>query len=354
MSSLAMGPIDTYLVDVVTVGGPLLLIGVIGLISVMVEGALLTQLRTVLGALLAVGILLGVAQIAPGASPEDVITASVVQAGGDLGTRAATSDQVAVLDRHLAAIEANPVDTDLMVWSESSVTTFAPLEQSRELSILSELATNLDTVIVANFSEIDGDNFRNASVSIDPGVGLVDRYDKVHLVPFGEYIPLRGLIENFADLSLISREALPGSGPGLIQSRLGPIGNVISFEVYFPERVRSGVQSGARIITNPTLASSYTNSLVPEQSLASARLRAIESDRWVLQASTTGYSAIVAPDGRVAVRSDLKQQTILTSQVQLRTGDTWATRFGKLPVSVLAAMLLGGSALAGSRRRDSA
>ena len=124
--------------------------------------------------------------------------------------------------------------------------------------------------------------------------------------------------------------------------------------MYFPERVRSGVQSGARIITNPTLASSYTNSLVPEQSLASARLRAIESDRWVLQASTTGYSAIVAPDGRVAVRSDLKQQIILTSQVQLRTGDTWATRFGKLPGSVLAAMLRGGSALAGSRRRDSA
>jgi len=354
MSSLAMGPIDTYLVDVVTVGGPLLLIGAIGLISVMVEGALLTQFRTVLGALLSVGVLLGVAQIAPGASPEGVITASVVQAGGDLGTRAATSDQVAVLDRHLAAIEANPIDTDLMVWSESSVTTFAPLEQSRELSILGELATNLDAVIVANFSEIDGDNFRNASVSIDPGVGLIDRYDKVHLVPFGEYIPLRGLIENFVDLSLISREALPGSGPGIIKSRLGPIGNVISFEVYFPERVRSGIQSGARIITNPTLASSYTNSLVPEQSLASARLRAIESDRWVLQASTTGYSAIVAPDGRVAVRSDLKQQIILTSQVQLRTGDTWATRFGKLPVSVLAAMLLGGSALAGSRRRDSA
>ncbi|MEC7829152.1 MAG: apolipoprotein N-acyltransferase [Actinomycetota bacterium] len=353
MSSLAMGPIDTYLVDVVRVGGPLLLIGAIGLVAIMVEGALSTRFRTVIGSLVALGILVGVAQVAPTGRAEDLIMASVVQAGGELGTRAATSDQVAVLDRHLAAVEANPVDTDLMVWSESSVTTFAPLEQSRELSILSELATDLNTVIVANFSEIDGDNFRNASVSIDPGMGLIDRYDKVHLVPFGEYIPLRGLIENFADLSLISREALPGSGPGILKSRLGPIGNVISFEVYFPERVRSGIRSGARIITNPTLASSYTNSLVPEQSLASARLRAIESDRWVLQASTTGYSAIVAPDGKVVARSNLKQQTVLTSQVQLRTGDTWATRFGKLPISILAALLLGGSALVGSRRRYS-
>ena len=351
MSSLAMGPIDTYLVDVVRVGGPLLLIGAIGLVVIMVEGALSTRFRTVIGSLVAVGILVGVAQVAPTGRSEDVIMASVVQAGGELGTRAASSDQVAVLDRHLAAIEANPIDTDLMGWSESSVTTFAPLEQSRELSILSELATDLNTVIVANFSEIDGDNFRNASVSIDPGMGLIDRYDKVHLVPFGEYIPLRGLIENFADLSLISREPLPGSGPGIIKSRLGPIGNVISFEVYFPERVRSGIRSGARIITNPTLASSYTNSLVPEQSLASARLRAVESDRWVLQASTTGYSAIVAPDGKVVARSNLKQQTVLTSQVQLRTGDTWATRFGKLPISILATLLLGGSALVGSRRR---
>ncbi len=353
MSNLAMGPIDTYLVDVVRVGGPLLLIASIGLIAVAVEAVLLTRLQTVLGSLIVLGILVGVAQIAPVGRSENVIMASVVQAGGELGTRAATSDQVAVLDRHLAAIEANPVDTDLMVWSESSVTTFAPLEQSRELSIVSQLATDLDAVIVANFSEIDGDNFRNASVSIDPDAGLIDRYDKVHLVPFGEYIPLRGLIENFADLSLISREALPGTGPGIIESRLGPIGNVISFEVYFPERVRSGTQSGARIITNPTLASSYTNSLVPEQSLASARLRAIESDRWVLQASTTGYSAIVAPDGKVVARSDLKQQTVLTSQVHLRTGDTWATRFGELPISILAILFLAGSALLGSRHRDS-
>ena len=353
MSNLALGPIDTYLVDVVRVAGPLLLVATIGLLAVAVEGALSKKPRMVLGSLAVVVALLAVAQIAPVGESGQVINASVVQAGGQLGTRAATSDQVAVLDRHLAAINAHVIDTDLMVWSESSVTAYAPLEQSPELSTVNKIANELDAVIVANFSEVEGNNFRNASVSINPGEGLTDRYDKVHLVPFGEYIPLRGFIEKFADLSLISREALPGSGPGILESRLGPLGNVISFEVYFPERVRSGVQSGARIITNPTLASSYTNSLVPEQSLASARLRAIEADRWVLQASTTGYSAIIDPEGRVVLRSDLKEQVVLTTQVQLRDGNTWATRFGKFPISMLAIFLLVGSALVSLKHRYS-
>ena len=351
MSSLAMGPIDSYLVDVVRVGGPLLLIGSIGILALAVEGVLSTQLRTVLGALITVIGLIAVAQIAPVGQPEAVIQGSVVQAGGELGTRAATSSQTAVFNRHLEAVASREVETDLMVWSESSVTTTAPLERSAELSTIVQLAQSLDAVIVANFSEVDGEYFRNASVSVNPDTGIADRYDKVHLVPFGEYIPLRSFVERFADLSLISREALPGSGPGVLHSSLGPIGNVISFEVYFPERVRSGNRSGARIITNPTLASSYENSLVPEQSLASARLRAIESDRWVLQASTTGYSAIVAPDGRVVEQSNLREQAVLTSTVELRTGQTWATQLGKLPVSVIALLLLAVSALHSSKRR---
>lgn len=353
MSNLALGPIDTYLVDVVRVGGALLLVGSIGIVAVGVEGALSAQLRTTLGPLAAIVLLIAVAQISPTGRTDGVINASVVQAGGALGTRAATSNQLAVFDRHLEAIARHPIDTDLMVWSESSVTVNAPLETSDELATIAELATDLNVVIVANFSETDGDRFRNASVSVDPDSGLGGRYDKVHLVPFGEYIPLRSFVEKFADLSLIPREALAGDGPGLLESRLGPIGNVISFEVYFPERVRSGIKAGARILTNPTLASSYTTSLVPEQSLASARLRAIETDRWVLQASTTGYSAIVSAGGDVVLRSDLREQTVLTTSVELRSGNTWATEFGKLPISLIATGLLAGAALFELRRRSS-
>jgi apolipoprotein N-acyltransferase len=325
----------------------------IGIIAVGVEGALSAQLRTTLGPLAAIVLLIAVARMSPTGRTDSVINASVVQAGGALGTRAATSNQLAVFDRHLEAIARQPIDTDLMVWSESSVTADVPLETSDELATIAQLATDLDAVIVANFSETDGDRFRNASVSVNPNTGIAGRYDKVHLVPFGEYIPLRGFVENFADLSLIPREALAGDGPGLLESRLGPIGNAISFEVYFPERVRSGIKAGARILTNPTLASSYTTSLVPEQSLASARLRAIETDRWVLQASTTGYSAIVSANGDVVLRSDLREQTVLTTSVELRSGNTWATEFGKLPISLIAMGLLAGTALFEFRRRPS-
>ena len=353
MSSLAMGPVDSYLVDTVRVSGPLLLIAAVGILAIAVEGALSTQIRKVVVALAAVLSLIVLAQIAPTGMRNAVIQGSVVQAGGQLGTRAASSDQAAVFTRHLEAVELHNIETDLMVWSESSVTAFAPLEQSKEFRKVAQLANRIDTVIVANFSEIEGNYFRNASVVVEPTGDIGGRYDKVHLVPFGEYIPLRSVVEKFADLSLISREALPGSGAGVVSSSLGPIGNVISFEVYFPERVRSGNQMGAQIITNPTLASSYENSLVPEQSLASARLRAIESDRWVLQASTTGYSAIVAPDGHVVKRSNLREQTVLSSPIELRSGQTWATKFGKKPISLFAALLLIATALMSSRSRRS-
>ena len=172
-----MGPIDTYLVDVVRVGGPLLLIAAIGLLALGVEGALSKRLRIVLGSMTAIAALLAVAQVAPVGESGQLIKASVVQAGGQLGTNAATSDQLAVLDRHLAAVDRHVVDTDLMVWSESSVTTYAPLESSSELSTISELANKLDAVIIANISEIKGNKFRNTTVSIDPGKGLRALYD---------------------------------------------------------------------------------------------------------------------------------------------------------------------------------
>jgi len=349
MTNLALGQVGAPWVDVVRVGGPLLLVAVIGLAAVAVAGARAHR-GTALIALGALILLTAVATAAPRGVVERQLEVAVVQAGGALGTNAVTNTERPVFDRHVAALTASPPDVELIVWSESSASSFGPVETSLHMTELEDLARTYGATIIANFSEMTTDRFRNTAVSVDPERGYLDRYDKVHLVPFGEYVPLRGFIERFVDLSLIPREAIPGTGSGVLDTGLGPVATVISFEVYFPERVRSGVADGGRIVVNPTLASSYTTSMVPGQSLASARLRAIESGRWVLQSSTTGFSAIVDPDGRVVARTGLREAGVVTAVAELRSGSTWATQLGKWPVTLMALLLLGWVAAPRPRR----
>ncbi len=349
MSNLALGQVDAPWVGVVRVGGPLLLVATTGAVAVVVTSLLERRHRIGAGAVGVVVALVVVAALAPSGRDDEPLEVAVVQAGGALGTNAVTSDEAAVFDRHVAARAADPPAVDRIVWSESSAVSDGPLAASPRMAELEALADELDATIIANFSERTPDRFRNAAVAVAPRDGLVGRYDKVHLVPFGEYVPLRGFIENFADLSLIPREAIAGEGDAVLDTPFGPVATVISFEVYFPERVRSGVEAGGRIITNPTLASSYTTTMVPGQSLASARLRALESGRWVLQSSTTGFTAIVDPDGGVVARSGLREATVLTAAAQLRSGTTWAVQLGKWPVTAVALVFV---AAAASARRE--
>ena len=145
---------------------------------------------------------------------------------------------------------------------------------------------------------------------------------------------------------LISREAIAGEGPGLLATSLGDIAVVTSYEVYFADLVRDGVRAGGRIIANPTLASSYSTSAVPAQSLASARLRAVETGRWVLQSSTSGYSAIVSPDGDIARRSELRGICSAGRRRRVPFGIHARRRcWDRGPLIVLAAAALGGHAV---------
>lgn len=343
MSNLALGQVDGPWLGAAILAGPLGVIALVGVGAVIVERLCAREWCAVSWpALIAIGV--PIAALAwPATTIDGTITAAVVQAGGELGTNVDTP-QRSVRLRHLEATDAWQGNADLMVWSESSTSSDAPLEDSGRLAELESLAERRGLVLIANFYEraADAERFRNTTVAINPVGGLSGRYDKAHLVPFGEYVPLRSVVEPFADLSLISREAIAGEGPGLLGTSLGDIAVVTSYEVYFADLVRDGVRAGGRIIANPTLASSYSTSAVPAQSLASARLRAVETGRWVLQSSTTGYSAIVSPDGDIARRSELRESVVLSAEVDLRSGSTPATVLGSWPLLVLAAAVLGG------------
>ena len=172
------------------------------------------------------------------------------------------------------------------------------------------------------------------------------RFEKVHRVPFGEYIPDRAFFSHLANLSAVPLDAIPGHGDGLLKTPTAPIGTMVSYEVFYAARGRIATRAGAQVLIVPTNTSSYSNSQVPTQEIAASRLQAIAEGRDLVQASPTGFSAIVDHDGVVESRSSLGTRQVLFGDVRLRTGATVYERLGDLPVLIAAGLLLVGGWLA--------
>lgn len=285
---------------------------------------------------------------APGTVRIGTVDTAIVQGGGPRGTTAVgAADPAAPFRRHLATTRTIPPDRpDLVVWPEDIVDVTTTFADAPERTDLADLADDLDATLLVGIVE-DADTttgpvrrFRNAAVALAPDGRIVDRYDKQLLVPFGEYVPARPLVDRIADLSLIPREAVPGTTPPVLQTPVGPLGTVISFEGLFPRRVRAAVRAGGEIVVVPTNSSSYATADAPAQQVAAARLRALESGRDVVLAAPTGYSAHIGPDGTVLDRSGLGTSAVLEAEVTRRRGLTPYTRYGDTPVVLLAALLL--------------
>jgi apolipoprotein N-acyltransferase len=216
-----------------------------------------------------------------------------------------------------------------------------PVSQTRDGALVADLAVRLQTTVIAGVVEDQGpDRFRNAAVAWGPSGTIVTRYDKVHRVPFGEYVPFRGIVGHLANLSLVPRDAIPGRGNGFVVTPAGRFGVVISYEVFFEDRARDAIRAGGQVLLVPTNASSYRISQVPTQELAAAQLRAWETGRDTVQAAPTGYSAIVSHVGRVLARSTLGRQQVVVGLVEERTGRTLFVRLGDLPVISFALLAL--------------
>ncbi len=270
---------------------------------------------------------------------------AVVQGGGPQGTHAIDTSADEVLQRHLKATATIvPGSVDLVLWPENviDVTTF---EGSREMALVTAQAKRVGAPFAVGITEdtADGDHFLNAQVVVTPEGEIHSRYEKVRRVPFGEYMPLRGLLSAIgAPTDLVPRDAVSGTGPAVLELPGGVrMATVISWEVFFGGRVNEGVEAGSSFIINPTNGSSYTWTVLQSQQIASSRLRAIEQNRWVVQASPTGFSAFVSPDGDVFDRTAVSEQKVIYRDIPgygwIRT---WYSHTGNLPWVALMGLLL--------------
>ena len=246
-----------------------------------------------------------------------------------------------------------------MLWPEN-VVDVVDFETSDELAAIAAQAERLGVPIAVGITEDvpdEPDHFTNAQVIVTPDGEVTSRYDKVRRVPFGEYVPLRGFLETLgAPVDQVPHDAIAGTTPAVLDLPDGTrAAVVISWEVFFGGRAREGVREGAGLILNPTNGASYTGTIVQSQQVASSRLRAIETGRWVVQASPTGFSEFVTPDGDVIDRTAVSEQAVIRHTVELRSGETWYVRLGDRPFIVVLILGFGavsvGSSPCRSRRQ---
>ncbi len=343
LANLAVGQVAGPLWPVLRVGGALLLV----LVTVLVGQAFASAARGAwrwTAALTGV-VLLVLAGSAAAPSGHTVGTAelALVQGGGPQGTRKTDASMIEVFERHVDASTLVEPPVDLVVWPEDVIDTEEEFARDPWASVVGDIARGLDAPMVVGVVEGAGpDAFRNAAVLVDRSGEVVSRYDKVHRVPFGEFVPLRWLLEPIAGGALPDRDALIGERPGRLDVP-GPVGRVavpISWEVFFPDRTREGVEDGARLVLNPTNGASFTGTIVQTQQVASSRMRAIETGRWVAQVAPTGFSAVIDDRGRVVARSAVSERRVIQREVELREGLTVYTRLGHAPALLLAALLI--------------
>ncbi len=157
----------------------------------------------------------------------------------------------------------------------------------------------------------------------------LERSDKIHLVPFGEYVPLGRLLTFINKLVVGVGDFSPGKVKPLA---LGddPLGVLICYEVIFPGLARDYVRKGSRLLVNLTNDAWFGRSSAPYQHLAMARFRAIENRIWLVRAANTGISAAISPSGRVVSAGPIFETLSLDSVVGLGAEETFYTRFGDL------------------------
>ena len=289
---------------------------------------------------------------------------AVVQGGGPQGTRAINTKARVVHERHLDVTRQLSADEriDLVVWPENviDVKEFAVSREYREIASESR---RLDAPFLVGVTEDAGPkNFTNEQVVVMPDGTIGDVYEKVRRVPFGEYIPMRGVLRAIgAPVDQVPHDAVAGTSTAMLTvplsrstisgDRVGElrIATPISWEIFFGGRVNEGVELGASVIVNPTNGSSYRGTILQTQQLAASRLRAIESGRWVVQVAPTGYSGFISNEGKVVERTRIGDAAVSIADVPLRAGRTWYSHLGDAPF-IIVLLLFFALVLRGGRR----
>jgi len=168
----------------------------------------------------------------------------------------------------------------------------------------------------------------NSAAWVSPSGQWTARYDKIHLVPFGEYLPFPGLFSFAGGLTKEVGEFRHGTSRRPLDAVDKRLGVFICYESIFPDEVRQFADQGAQVFVNISNDGWYGDSGAWAQHLNQTRMRAIENNRWLLSATDTGLTASIDPLGRVVARIPRKERTALVAPYAVTFATTFYTRHG--------------------------
>jgi len=233
----------------------------------------------------------------------------------------------------------------LIVWPETAVPFCFQNYDARSRDVINTARETNSWLLFGSLGyvrEEEGISFRNSAYLISPEGAVSGRYDKVHLVPFGEYVPLRNILFFVDKLVEGAGDFTPGGEITPFPMGGRKIGILICYEGIFPEISREYCLKGAELLVNITNDAWYGDTSAPYQHLTMAAFRAVENRTYIIRAANTGISAIVDPTGKIVSRTDLFERTALSGPVRFSRQNTFYSRYGNVFAwSCIAFLLIG-------------
>jgi apolipoprotein N-acyltransferase len=328
------------LLPLARVGGVALVSLAVVAINALIAEALVARARrtAVLGVVIAALVLLpGLLPLSLAGPPTGTLDVAAIQGNvprerfTGLGRRGRIGpEDFTIVDNHLRVTgrllgQPRP---DLIVWPENSFDRDPRLNPEMFDPVLTLLNKIGAPLLAGAILDAPDGRFTNTNLLIEPDGQIEQRYDKVHLVPFGEYVPwhfFRSIVP------ALDRE-LPSdaiAGKHLVVFKVdGGVGTLICFESTYPELARSLVRDGARILIVTTNNASFGTSPAAREHLAMSQMQAVSEGRAVVHAAISGISAVIQPDGKITQEVGLFRPALLRARLPMASGLTPYARYG--------------------------
>ncbi len=333
---LAWGQVNGPVANLTALGGPALVTAAAVLIGVGIGIAVLGTKRLV-GGSVAVSVLALSALIAlyvdrDGTSTESIevaaIQGNVPRMGLDFNAQ-----RRAVLANHVRETKKLDHQVDLVIWPENS-SDVNPFADAQASTLITSAVEDAQAPILVGTITQDDVGSRNTMVVFDPDTGAGEYHHKKFLQPFGEYMPFREFLRIFSPYVDQAGNFQAGDGTGTVSMNAVNLGRAVMvgiqtcYEVAFDKAGRDAIASGAEFLATPTNNATFGFTDMTYQQLAMSRMRAIEFDRAVVVAATSGVSAIVKPDGSIEQKTRIFEANTLVSEIPLKQTMTVAAHAG--------------------------